>query len=215
MPASVFTGIPKGYSAEEAATLPCAALTAWRGLMVEARIKPGDVILAGHRWRVDLFCLQFAKAAGCRVISTSSSDEKLEKLRALGADETINYKTTPEWSQEALKLTAGRGVDVVVEIGGAGTPQSINAVRVGEHISLIGVLAGFGGTCPRHSAFGKNAALKGITVGSRAQQRDMIAAIDASGIKPVIDRTFPLAELAEAFRHQESQKHFGKICVAL
>jgi NADPH:quinone reductase-like Zn-dependent oxidoreductase len=216
MPASMFTGIPKGYSAEEAATLPCAALTAWRGLMVEARIKPGDVILTQGTGGVSIFALQFAKAAGCRVISTSSSDEKLEKLRALGADETINYKTTPEWSQEALKLTAGRGVDVVVEIGGAGTlPQSINAVRVGGHISLIGVLAGFEGNVPTAALFGKNAALKGITVGSRAQQRDMIAAIDASGIKPVIDRTFPLVELAEAFRHQESQKHFGKICVAL
>jgi NADPH:quinone reductase-like Zn-dependent oxidoreductase len=212
----MFTGIPKGYSAEEAATLPCAALTAWRGLMVEARIKPGDVILTQGTGGVSIFALQFAKAAGCRVISTSSSDEKLEKLRALGADETINYKTTPEWSQEALKLTGGRGVDVVVEIGGAGTlPQSINAVRVGGHISLIGVLAGFEGNVPTAALFGKNAALKGITVGSRAQQRDMIAAIDASGIKPVIDRTFPLAELADAFRHQESQKHFGKICVAL
>ena len=162
MPASMFTGIPKGYSAEEAATLPCAALTAWRGLMVEARIKPGDVILTQGTGGVSIFALQFAKAAGCRVISTSSSDEKLEKLRALGADETINYKTTPEWSQEALKLTAGRGVDVVVEIGGAGTlPQSINAVRVGGHISLIGVLAGFEGNVPTAALFGKNAALKG------------------------------------------------------
>ena len=150
------------------------------------------------------------------MISTSSSDAKLEKLRALGADETINYKTTPDWASEALKLTGGRGVDVVVEIGGAGTlPQSISAVRVGGHISLIGVLAGFEGNVPTAALFGKNATLKGITVGSRAQQRDMIAAIEASNIQPVIDRTFPLEELAAAFRHQESQQHFGKICIAL
>jgi NADPH:quinone reductase-like Zn-dependent oxidoreductase len=208
--------MPKGYTAEQAATLPCAALTAWRGLMVEARIKPGDVILTQGTGGVSIFALQFAKAAGCRVISTSSSDAKLEKLRALGADETINYKTTPDWASEALKLTGGRGVDVVVEIGGAGTlPQSISAVRVGGHISLIGVLAGFEGNVPTAALFGKNATLKGITVGSRAQQRDMIAAIEASNIQPVIDRTFPLEELAAAFRHQESQQHFGKICIAL
>ena len=163
---------------------------------------------------VSLFALQFAKAAGCRVISTSSSDAKLERLKAMGADALINYKDTPKWGERATELTDGRGVDVVVEIGGAGTlPQSIQAVRIGGHISLIGVLAGFAGEVPTAALFGKNAELKGITVGSRAQQVDMIAAIEATGIEPVIDSTFPLEGLADAFRHQESQKHFGKICV--
>jgi NADPH:quinone reductase-like Zn-dependent oxidoreductase len=215
-PARAFTRAPKGYSAAQSATLTCAALTAWRGLMAEARIKPGDVVLTQGTGGVSIFALQFAKAAGCRVISTSSSDAKLDKLKALGADELINYKDTPDWAGRALELTDGRGVDVVVEIGGAGTlPQSIKAIRVGGHISLIGVLAGFQGEVPTAALFSKNATLKGITVGSRAQQLDMIAAVEANGIEPVIDSSFPLESLADAFRHQESQKHFGKICVDL
>ncbi len=215
-PAAAFTRAPRGYSAAQSATLTCAALTAWRGLMVEARIKPGDVVLTQGTGGVSIFALQFARAAGCRVISTSSSNDKLDKLKTLGADELINYKDTPDWAGRALELTDGRGVDVVVEIGGAGTlPQSIKAVRIGGHISLIGVLAGFQGEVPTAALFGKNATLKGITVGSRAQQLDMIAALEATGIEPVIDSSFPLESLADAFRHQESQKHFGKICVDL
>jgi len=213
-PARAFTRAPANYTAAQSATLTCAALTAWRGLMVEARVKPGDVVLTQGTGGVSLFALQFAKAAGCRVISTSSSNAKLDKLQALGADELINYRETDDWAGRALELTGGRGVDVVVEIGGAGTlPQSIKAVRVGGHISLIGVLAGIEGTVPTASLFSKNATLKGITVGSRAQQIDMITAIEANGIEPVIDSSYPLEQLADAFRHQESQRHFGKICV--
>lgn len=216
LPATAFTRMPAGWTAAQAATLTCAGLTAWRGLMVEARIKPGDTVLTQGSGGVSLFALQFAKAAGCRVISTSSSDEKLARLEALGADELINYKDTPAWGKRATELTGGRGVDVVVEIGGAGTlPQSIEAVAIGGHISLIGVLAGFSGEVPTAALFGKNAALKGITVGSRAQQLDMIRACEQNAIEPVIDSTFALEELADAFRHQESQKHFGKICVEL
>ena len=215
-PATAFTRMPKGWGPAQAATLTCAGLTAWRGLMAEARIKPGDTVLTQGTGGVSIFALQFAKAAGCRVISTSSSDEKLERLAALGADELVNYRSTPEWGKRALELTDGRGVDVVVEIGGAGTlPQSIAAVRIGGHISLIGVLAGFAGEVPTAALFSRNATLKGITVGSRAQQEDMIRAVEVSAIEPVIDSTFPLEELADAFRHQESQKHFGKICVEL
>jgi NADPH:quinone reductase-like Zn-dependent oxidoreductase len=215
-PATAFTRMPKGWSAAQAATLTCAGLTAWRGLMAEARIKPGDTVLTQGTGGVSIFALQFAKATGCRVISTSSSDEKLERLAALGADAGINYRSTPAWGKRALELTDGRGVDVVVEIGGAGTlPQSIEAVRIGGHISLIGVLAGFAGEVPTAALFSRNATLKGITVGSRAQQEDMIRAVEVSAIDPVIDSTFPLEELADAFRHQESQKHFGKICVEL
>lgn len=214
MRASAFTPAPKTLNAAQAATLTCAGLTAWRGLMVEARIKPGDTVLTQGTGGVSMFALQFAKAAGCRVISTSSSDAKLQRLDALGADELINYRETPDWAGRALELTDGRGVDVVVEIGGAGTlPQSIKAIAVGGHISLIGVLAGFEGTVPTAALFGKNAALKGITVGSRSQQLDMIRAVDANGIVPMIDSSYPLESIADAFRHQESQQHFGKICL--
>jgi NADPH:quinone reductase-like Zn-dependent oxidoreductase len=216
LPATAFTRAPAGWSPAPAATLTCAGLTAWRGLMVEARIKPGDVVLTQGTGGVSLFALQFAKAAGCRVIATSSSDEKLERLSALGADALVNYRETPEWGKRALELTDGRGVDVVVEIGGAGTlPQSITAVRVGGHISLIGVLAGFAGEVPTAALFSRNATLKGITVGSRAQQLDMIRAVEQTGIEPIIDSTFPLESLADAFRHQASQRHFGKICIEL
>ena len=140
-PASAFTRVPAGWSYAEAATLPCAALTAWRALMVEARIKPGDVVLTQGTGGVSIFALQFAKAAGAIVISTSSSGSKLERLKVLGADHLVNYKETPEWGQAAAALTGGRGVDVVVEVGGAGTlGQSLQAVRIGGHISLIGGL---------------------------------------------------------------------------
>lgn len=215
MPASAFTRIPKGYSLKEAATLPCAALTAWRALFVEARIQPGDVVLTQGTGGVSIFALQLAKAAGCTVISTSSSAEKLARLKALGADHLINYKEDAEWGRSAAALTGERGgVDVVVEIGGAGTlTQSIHAARIGGHVSLIGVLAGIAGEVPTALIMSKNVAVKGITVGSRQDQEEMIAAIEANGIKPVIDSSFPLEDIAKAFAHQMSQKHFGKICL--
>jgi NADPH:quinone reductase-like Zn-dependent oxidoreductase len=213
-PASGFTRIPAGWSAAEAATLPCAALTAWRALMVEARIKPGDVVLTQGTGGVSVFALQFAKAAGATVISTSSSDAKLERMKALGADHIINYKQEPEWGRAATSMTEGHGVDVVVEVGGPGTmAQSLQAVCIGGHISLIGVLTGWAGEVPTAVAMGKNVAIKGITVGSRQDQEDMIEALETSGIKPIIDSQFPLAEIAGAFAHQASQKHFGKICL--
>ncbi|MDB5429892.1 MAG: NAD(P)-dependent alcohol dehydrogenase [Caulobacter sp.] len=215
MPAISFTRIPKGWILKEAATLPCAALTAWRALMVEARIKPGDVVLTQGTGGVSIFALQLAKAAGATVISTSSSPEKLARLKDLGADHLINYKETEKWGAAAAALTGARGgVDVVVEIGGAGTlTQSLHACRIGGHVSMIGVLAGISGEVPTALLMSKNIAVKGITVGSREQQEDMIAAIEANGIKPVIDSTYSLDQLGAAFAHQMSQKHFGKICV--
>lgn len=214
MPASAFTRLPKGWSLTEAATLPCAALTAWRALMVEARIRPGDVVLTQGTGGVSIFAVQLAKAAGATVISTSSSAEKLARLKSLGADHLINYKEQPEWGKAAAALTGGRGVDVVVEIGGPGTlNQSLHASRIGGHISLIGVLTGVAGEVATALAMSKNVAIKGVTVGSRQDQEDMIAAIEANGIKPVIDSTFPLERIAEAFGHQISQRHFGKICL--
>ena len=214
MPATAFTRLPKGWSLKQAATLPCAALTAWRALFVEAKIKPGSIVLTQGTGGVSIFALQLAKAAGATVISTSSSGEKLEKLKSLGADYLINYKETPEWGAEALKLTGGRGVDEVVEIGGSGTmPQSIVATTIGGHISLIGVLAGIAGDVPTAMAMSKNVCIQGLTVGSRQDQDDMVVAIEANPFEPIIDSTFPLDGIAAAFAHQMSQKHFGKICL--
>jgi len=216
MPASTFTSMPEGYTFEQAATLPCAAATAWRALMVEAKVKPGDTVLVQGSGGVSVFALQFAKAAGCQVIATSSSDAKLEKLGELGADQLINYRQFENWGDRTLEVTGGRGVNVIVEVGGSGTlAQSVRAIAMGGHISMIGVLTGFQGEVPTAELFQKNAMISGITVGSRANQEDMVKAINAVGIQPVIDRSFALEDLAEAFRLQESQAHFGKICLHL
>jgi NADPH:quinone reductase-like Zn-dependent oxidoreductase len=215
-PETAFTRMPKGWTFDEAATLPCAALTAWRGMFVETKTKPGDWVLVQGTGGVSIFALQFAKATGARVIATSSSEAKMEKLRALGADHVINYKETPDWGKKAFELTGGRGVDEVVEIGGPGTmAQSINACRPGGHISLIGVLTGVSGEVPTAALFSRNITVSGITVGSRRQQEDMVDAIDATGFKPVIDSRFPLDQIAAAFAHQASQQHFGKIVLTI
>ena len=213
-PATWFSHVPKGYSDAEAATLPCAALTAWRALVPEGRIKPGDTVLVQGSGGVSVFALQFAKAMGATVIATSSSDAKLERLRALGADHTINYRSIDKWGS-AVRDWTGVGVDHVVEVGGAGTlAQSIAAARRGGHISLIGVLAGNDAPVPTTLLMGKQLRVVGITVGTHRQQREMIRAIEATGIRPVIDeRRFPLDALADAFRYQESGQHFGKIVV--
>jgi len=214
MSAAAFTHMPEGYTFEEAATLPCAAATAWRALMVEARVKSGDTVLVQGSGGVSVFALQFAKAAGCHVIATSSSDAKLEKLEALGADQLINYREHENWGDRTLEMTEGKGVDVIVEVGGSGTlAQSVRGIAMSGHISMIGVLTGFEGSLPTAELFQKNAVISGITVGSRANQQDMVKAINTIGLKPVIDRSFGLEALADAFRVQESQQHFGKICL--
>lgn len=213
-PENWFTQVPQGYSAAQAATLTCAGLTAWRALFVDDAIKPGSTVLVQGTGGVSVFALQFAKAAGARVIATSSSDAKLERMKALGADDLINYKEVPAWGPKVLELTGGVGVDCVVEIGGSGTlDQSMLATRVGGHVALIGVLAGFAGPVQTALLMAKNLRVQGLTVGSRAQQLDMIKGIEANGIKPVISDHFPLANLADAFRHQAANKHFGKIVV--
>lgn len=212
--ATSFTPVPKGYSAAEAATLTCAGLTAWRALVVDGQLKAGSTVLIQGTGGVSIFALQFAKAMGARVIATSSSDEKLARLKAMGADELINYKETPAWGAAALGLTGGKGVDHVVEIGGSGTlDQSMIATRIGGHIALIGVLAGFAGPVTTAILMARQLRVQGLTVGSRQHQLDMIDAININGIKPVIDRHFPLASLADAFRHQASGAHFGKIVI--
>jgi NADPH:quinone reductase-like Zn-dependent oxidoreductase len=153
---------------------------------------------------------------GATVIATSSSDAKLERVKKLGAAHTINYKTTAEWGKRVLELTDGRGVDHVIEVGGPGTlPQSIRACRIGGHIALIGVLTGRGGEIPTALLRAKQQRLQGIVVGSRQHQIDMLRALEAVELKPVIDKTFALADLADAFRYEESGAHFGKICVQI
>jgi len=163
---------------------------------------------------VSIFALQFAKAAGARVIATSSSEAKLERLRALGADETINYKADPDWGTKVVQLNGGRGVDCVIEVGGVGTlDQSMIATRVGGHVALIGILTGVAGPVQTVTLMRKSLRVQGMIVGSRAQQLAMIAGINASGIRPVISDHFALADLGAAFHHQASGAHFGKIVI--
>ena len=215
-PASAFTRAPQGWSHVEAATLTTAGLTAWRALMADDHLKPGDTVLVQGSGGVSIFALQFARMAGATVIATSSSDEKLERLEALGASHLINYRKDPAWGETVRRLTGGRGVDHVIEVGGPGTlAQSMEAVRVGGHISVIGILTGFGGELSIIPALLKQIRLQGVLVGSRAQQQAMIRAIDANGMRPLIDRCFAVDEIVEAFRYQESNRHFGKICLEI
>jgi NADPH:quinone reductase-like Zn-dependent oxidoreductase len=214
MPAHAFTKAPAGYSYAQAATLPCAGVTAWRGLVVQGHVKPGDTVLVMGSGAVSLFALQLAKAAGARVIATSSSEEKLEKLQRLGADDLINYKATPAWGEKAKALTGGRGVDHVIEVGGPATfAQSMAACRLGGHIALIGVLSGFAGEVLMPALFSGQIRVSGISIGSRADQEDMIRAIDVNGLKPVIDRSFALEEIAASFEYYQRQSHFGKVVI--
>ena len=214
-PATWFTHAPRGWSAVEAATLTTAGVTAWRALVENGGLKAGDSVLVLGSGGVSVFALQIAKAMGAVVIATSSSDEKLERMRALGADHGINYKTTPEWGEAVRAFTGGRGVDHVVEVGGPGTlAQSIAAVRLGGHIALIGVLTGRAGEVPTAFLMAKQARIEGLIVGSRRHQSDMVRGMEALRLKPVIDRTFPLSQLGDAFRYEESGAHLGKIGVA-
>jgi NADPH:quinone reductase-like Zn-dependent oxidoreductase len=175
-------------------------------------LKRGDTVLALGTGGVSIYAVQIAKMMGANVIVTSSSDEKLERARDIGADHTINYKSDEKWGSTALKLTGGRGVDHVIEVGGPGTlAQSIKAVRVGGHIALIGVLTGVNGDVPTALLMQKQAKIEGLIVGSRAAQQDFVHAVEAGGIRPVIDRSFGLDTLGEAFEHQASGAHFGKI----
>jgi NADPH:quinone reductase-like Zn-dependent oxidoreductase len=205
--------VPEHLSFEEAATLPCAAVTAWNALVVSGNLKAGDSVLTLGSGGVSVFALQFAKMHGARVIATSSSDKKLEKAKDLGADETINYKNTPEWDKEVLRLTNRMGVDHVVEVGGGGTlAKSLNSVRVGGHVAVIGILAGPGDFDPR-SVLTKAVRMQGIFIGSRRMFEEMNSAIEGNRLKPVIDKTFAFQEVREALKYMESGSHFGKIVV--
>lgn len=212
LPATAFTRAPHGYSHAEAATLTTAGLTAWRALFESGHLKSGETVLVQGTGGVSIFALQLAKRAGARVIASSSSNEKLDKLRALGADAVINYRDDPEWGRTARRLTDGRGVDHVLEVGGPATlAQSIAASRVGGHIAVIGVLSGVTSQLPLAQALSRQVRLQAMLVGSRRQQQDFVRAIEATDLRPVIDRHFPLDDIVAAFQYQASGQHFGKI----
>jgi NADPH:quinone reductase-like Zn-dependent oxidoreductase len=213
---NAFTLAPKGWSHVESSTLTTAALTAWRALMSDDHLKPGDTVLVQGTGGVSVFALQFAKMAGATVIATSSSDEKLDKLKTLGADHLINYRKTANWGEVAREITGGRGVDHIVEVGGPATlDQSMMAARVGAHISVIGILTGLGGEISIVTALIKQLRLQGLIVGNRTQQQEMVKAIDANGMRPIVDKVFPLENIVDAFQYQETNKHFGKICLEI
>lgn len=214
LPATAFTRAPKGFDAVEAATITTAGLTAWRALVVDGGIKAGDTVLLLGTGGVSIWALQLARLMGVTVAITSSSGEKLERARDMGAAFTLNYREQQDWGRVVRDWTGGRGVDHVVEVGGPGTlAQSIEAVRVGGHISLIGVLTGAGGEVPTAALMARQARLQGLIVGSRREQQDFVRALDAAEIRPIIDRRFALDALADAFRYEMGGAHFGKIGV--
>lgn len=206
--------LPKHLTFKEGATLPCAALTAWHALITKGNLRAGQTVLILGTGGVSIFALQFAKLHGARVIITSSRDEKLAQARALAADETINYQSTPDWEKEVYQLTDGVGVDHVVEVGGAGTlEKSMKAVRFGGRINLIGVLTGFTGVINPQPILGKSITLQGIYVGSREMFEAMNQAIAQAQLKPVIDRTFAWEDARAAYDYLQSGSHFGKVAI--
>ena len=205
--------IPEHLSYEEAATLPCAALTAWHALAVSGNLKPGENVLTLGTGGVSIFALQFAKLFGARVISTTGSEGKVAKLKDLGADDVINYKGREDWDAAVLELTGKKGVDHVVEVGGSGTlGRSLTAVRLGGHVAMIGALTGPGDFNPI-TVFMKAVRLQGIFVGSRTMFQNMLRAIEVAKLKPVIDRVFDFEQAAEAMQYMQSGAHFGKVVI--
>jgi NADPH:quinone reductase-like Zn-dependent oxidoreductase len=204
---------PASLSDIEAATLPIAALTAWSALQ-EGAVKPGDTVLLQGTGGVSLFALQFAKAAGARVIITSSSDEKLKRVTALGADVAINYRKHPDWESQVKAATGGRGVDIVVETGGSTLPQSLAATAFGGFVAIVGFVAGYEATISLRQLIGPMIRVQGIAVGSKAAFVQMNRAIAQNGIKPVIDSVYALDDVKAAFMHMASGSHFGKVAVS-
>ena len=208
-------GTPAHLSYEEAATLPCTAVTAWHALSVSGDLKPGETVLTLGSGGVSVFAIQFAKLFGANVIATSGSDAKIEKLKELGADETINYRDRRDWDAAVLEMTSKVGVDHVVEVGGAGTMQrSLNAVRMGGHVAMIGALD-TSGQFNHVPVFMKSIRMQGIFVGSRKMFEDMNRAIEVAKLRPVIDRVFEFGEAIEALKYMQSGAHVGKIVVKI
>jgi len=206
--------LPPHLSYAEGATLPCAAVTAWHGLMEKGQLQAGQTVLVLGTGGVSVFAMQFAKQRGARVIATSSSDAKLARMRELGADETINYNTTPDWEKQVYALTNKQGVDHVVEVGGPGTlEKSLQAVSYGGQVQLIGVLSGFGGEISPMPMLFKSVTINGIYVGSRAMFESMNRTLENAQLQPVIDRQFPFNEAAQAYGYLQQAKHLGKVVV--
>jgi len=213
-PTAAFTHAPRGWTHPQAATIPTSALTAWRALVVDGGLTAGETVLVQGTGGVSIAALQIAKGMGAKVIATSSSDEKLERARKLGADFTINYRQERDWGKKAFALTGGLGVDHVIEVGGPATlEQSLRALKVGGHVALIGVLSGTAGELPIMLALLKQARIGALIVGSRRDQQDFVRALEVMTAAPVVDQIYPAAELVEAFRHLQSGRHFGKICI--
>lgn len=208
--------IPEHLSFEEAATLPCAGLTAWNALFTRGKLQPGDFVLLEGTDGVSMFGLQFAVAADARAIITSSSDSKLTRARALGAHGAINYVSNPDWHLEVRELTGGTGVDHVLEVGGRDTlPKALASLAIGGHVALIGGLSGFDAQVPVGALMGRTAAVSGIYVGSRADFEAMNAFIAEHKLRPVIDRTFAFEDAAAAYEYMDSGSHFGKVVITL
>jgi NADPH:quinone reductase-like Zn-dependent oxidoreductase len=214
MPEAGVVKVPDYLSDEQAATLPCAALTAWSALMVQDQLPPGSKVLVQGTGGVALFALQFAKLAGAHVTVISSSDEKIAKAKALGADAAVNYRSTPEWAKATLAITGGRGYDHIVELGGEKTlPQSLLCVRTGGTISIIGVLSGGNMSAQLGRIVMRQVRLQGIGVGHRDGFEAMLRAMAQHRVEPVIDRAFAFDELKQALAYLQSGLHFGKVCI--
>lgn len=215
LPASAVVRVPDGLNDLQAAPLAAAGLTAWNAVVEVGKVKAGDTVLCLGTGGVAIFALQIAKAHGARVAITSSSDEKLELARTLGADITINYRATPEWGAELMTRTGNAGADIVVETGGQGTlGQSIAAAAVNARIPIIGVTAGMGATISNYGTIiGKNLVLRGIANGSRAMLVDFVRAVDANGIEPVVQKMFPFDEAPAAYAYLASAEHVGKVLI--
>jgi NADPH:quinone reductase-like Zn-dependent oxidoreductase len=212
--AEAVSRIPEHLSDAEAATLPCAGLTAWSAIATLGRVGPGDVVLVQGTGGVALFALQFAKLVGASVILTSSRDDKLARGRQLGADAVINYRKTPEWDREVKALTGGEGCDHIVELGGAETlATSVRAARIGGTISMIGVLSGAEAGLALPLVVMRNLRLQGVTVGSRDGFEAMTRAIATHRLQPVVDRVFRFEDAPTAFSEFAKARHFGKICI--
>lgn len=208
--------IPSHLSYEEAATLPCAALTSWSAMVIEGTVNPGDTVVVLGTGGVSIFALQFAKILGANVIATSGSDEKLEKAKQLGADYTINYKSTKDWSKEIKRITEGVGADHIIEVGGGGTlEQSIKSIRPFGQISLIGVLAGGSKDLNLLPVLMNNIKIQGIVVGSKAGFESMNKAISYHKLKPIVDKVFSFEESKESIEYLKSGNHFGKVCIKI
>ena len=216
LPEEGLVAIPEHLTFEEAATLPCAGVTAWNALVEEGGIQPGQTVLIQGTGGVSLFALQIAKAAGATVFATSGSDDKLARVLELGAADGVNYKTNPEWDKQVRDWTGGEGVDHVVEVGGAGTlARSLRVLKIGGRLSLIGVLSGVVSDLNITPILMRSIRVQGIYVGSQSMFERFNRAISAHRIHPVIDRVFELEEVADALRHMESGAHFGKIVIRL